>query len=160
MSIIDVISDYTFECQRCGHIWPPRYMSNIIKSKPKVCPSCKSPYWDSLKKICIACSSLGRSLHHIFPLTLWLYRDFDSTRKSILRNYSILLCSSCHQTIHRAIKWIIEVYWQEKKNNPLFNFQNAIEEDLIILSVKIKNSNRDRFMLYASEIQIQRFSKR
>ena len=34
-----------WECERCGHIWKPR-----SEEKPKVCPKCKSPYWDRAKK--------------------------------------------------------------------------------------------------------------
>jgi predicted Zn-ribbon and HTH transcriptional regulator len=30
------------KCERCGHVWMPRN----IKAHPKVCPKCKSPYWD------------------------------------------------------------------------------------------------------------------
>lgn len=33
-------------CRRCGHSWTPRNGSRL----PKVCPSCKSPYWDIEKK--------------------------------------------------------------------------------------------------------------
>lgn len=29
-------------CYRCGHEWRP----NRIDVAPRVCPSCKSPYWD------------------------------------------------------------------------------------------------------------------
>lgn len=29
------------KCKRCGHKWPPR-----TSSLPKVCPKCKSPYWN------------------------------------------------------------------------------------------------------------------
>lgn len=32
-------------CERCGHEWITR--SN---EKPRVCPKCKSPYWDKPKK--------------------------------------------------------------------------------------------------------------
>lgn len=32
-----------FLCERCQHIWAPRNVSVT----PKVCPKCKSPYWDS-----------------------------------------------------------------------------------------------------------------
>lgn len=28
-------------CQRCGHKWIPRH-----ENRPKICPKCKSPYWD------------------------------------------------------------------------------------------------------------------
>ena len=30
------------ECKRCGHIWYPRR-----PQYPKVCPRCKSPWWDT-----------------------------------------------------------------------------------------------------------------
>ncbi len=30
-----------YVCERCGHEWYPRGAE-----KPRVCPSCKSPYWD------------------------------------------------------------------------------------------------------------------
>jgi predicted Zn-ribbon and HTH transcriptional regulator len=32
-------------CYRCGHEWKP----NNMKQLPKVCPKCKSPYWDKPK---------------------------------------------------------------------------------------------------------------
>lgn len=32
-------------CQRCNHEWIPRDVTSI-----KVCPKCKSPYWDTPKK--------------------------------------------------------------------------------------------------------------
>ncbi len=34
-----------WKCERCGHVWMPR-----DEAKPKVCPKCKSPYWDSPRK--------------------------------------------------------------------------------------------------------------
>ena len=34
-----------FQCGRCEHIWTPRN-----KESPKVCPRCKSPYWDTPRK--------------------------------------------------------------------------------------------------------------
>jgi predicted Zn-ribbon and HTH transcriptional regulator len=34
-----------FICERCGHKWAPRENEN-----PKVCPRCKSPYWNSPRK--------------------------------------------------------------------------------------------------------------
>lgn len=30
-----------FLCERCGHKWVPRE-----EETPRVCPRCKSPYWD------------------------------------------------------------------------------------------------------------------
>ena len=34
----------TAECTRCGHRWRPR--TPLTERIPKVCPKCKSPYWD------------------------------------------------------------------------------------------------------------------
>ena len=36
------------ECNRCKHKWHPK-----TNKKPKVCPECKSPYWDKprIKKV-------------------------------------------------------------------------------------------------------------
>ena len=36
-----------FRCERCGHEWVPR---GGIEDEPKVCPSCKSPYWNRPRK--------------------------------------------------------------------------------------------------------------
>ena len=30
-----------YRCERCNHIWVPR-----DEEIPRVCPKCKSPYWD------------------------------------------------------------------------------------------------------------------
>jgi len=35
----------SFTCKRCGHGWIPN-----STTKPKVCPKCKSPYWDTTRK--------------------------------------------------------------------------------------------------------------
>ena len=37
-----------FQCSRCGHIWKPR---QGLDRKPKVCPKCKSPYWDVQRRV-------------------------------------------------------------------------------------------------------------
>ena len=34
-----------FLCERCGHKWIPKK-----KDYPRVCPRCKSPYWDVPRK--------------------------------------------------------------------------------------------------------------
>ena len=34
------------KCYRCGHEWLPRNKN----SQSRVCPKCKSPYWDRPKK--------------------------------------------------------------------------------------------------------------
>jgi DNA-directed RNA polymerase subunit RPC12/RpoP len=33
-----------YQCERCEHTWVPRQDS---KEEPKVCPKCKSPYWNT-----------------------------------------------------------------------------------------------------------------
>ena len=33
-----------YRCERCGHEWVPRN-----SAEPRVCPKCKSPYWDKPK---------------------------------------------------------------------------------------------------------------
>jgi predicted Zn-ribbon and HTH transcriptional regulator len=35
-----------FRCERCGHEWVP----NDINIEPKVCPKCKSPYWNKPRR--------------------------------------------------------------------------------------------------------------
>jgi DNA-directed RNA polymerase subunit RPC12/RpoP len=30
-----------YKCERCGHTWVP-----VSEERPRVCPKCKSPYWD------------------------------------------------------------------------------------------------------------------
>lgn len=35
------------KCYRCGHAWRPYILEEI----PRVCPKCKSPYWDRPRKV-------------------------------------------------------------------------------------------------------------
>lgn len=39
-----------FKCLRCGHEWIPRVeleqLEGKLKEKPRICPKCKSAYWD------------------------------------------------------------------------------------------------------------------
>ncbi len=42
-----MISMMGYRCERCGHEWVPRESS---ASEPRVCPKCKSPYWDRPRK--------------------------------------------------------------------------------------------------------------
>jgi len=39
--LMEIIVLPRLKCKRCGHEWHPRRTV-----KPKVCPKCKSPYWD------------------------------------------------------------------------------------------------------------------
>ena len=35
-----------FQCERCQHKWYPRE-----EGDPRVCPKCKSPYWDRPRRL-------------------------------------------------------------------------------------------------------------
>ena len=35
-----------YRCERCGHEWIPR----DFDTEPRVCPKCKSPYWNQAKR--------------------------------------------------------------------------------------------------------------
>lgn len=39
-----------FKCLRCNHEWIPRVsleqLTGQLKDKPRICPNCKSAYWD------------------------------------------------------------------------------------------------------------------
>ena len=35
------------KCERCGHEWQPHDINQL----PRVCPKCKSPYWDRPRKV-------------------------------------------------------------------------------------------------------------
>jgi predicted Zn-ribbon and HTH transcriptional regulator len=35
-----------YKCERCGHVWVPRE-----HERPRVCPKCKSAYWDKARKL-------------------------------------------------------------------------------------------------------------
>jgi predicted Zn-ribbon and HTH transcriptional regulator len=37
-----MIRIWGYRCERCDHEWVPRDKTQA----PKVCPNCKSPYWD------------------------------------------------------------------------------------------------------------------
>lgn len=37
-----------YKCERCGHQWVPRNQNK--KEDPRVCPKCKSPYWNKPRK--------------------------------------------------------------------------------------------------------------
>ena len=44
-----------FRCDRCGHEWLPKELleklDELDKHLPKVCPKCKSPYWNTPRKV-------------------------------------------------------------------------------------------------------------
>ncbi|MDP2719372.1 MAG: hypothetical protein Q8P44_06035 [Dehalococcoidia bacterium] len=59
-----------YRCERCGHEWLPRFE----EKEPKVCPKCKSPYWNNPKKQT--------------PMT---YEEFSGKIKKVLKSSGQLL---------------------------------------------------------------------
>ena len=41
-----IITMKGYICERCEHKWAPR----ALGQEPKVCPKCKSPYWNTPRK--------------------------------------------------------------------------------------------------------------
>jgi predicted Zn-ribbon and HTH transcriptional regulator len=39
------ITVWGYRCERCSHEWVP-----IREQAPRVCPRCKSPYWDRARR--------------------------------------------------------------------------------------------------------------
>lgn len=48
------ITKMGYKCERCNHEWLPRDITSKLDklntNLPKVCPKCKSPYWDTPRK--------------------------------------------------------------------------------------------------------------
>jgi len=42
---MEAVTVYRYTCQRCGHVWQARK-----PTPPTVCPTCKSPYWQTPRK--------------------------------------------------------------------------------------------------------------
>lgn len=55
-----------FRCERCEHEWIPRDNDN----EPRVCPKCKSPYWNRPRK----------------ATSMMSYEDFRDTIKQTLKD--------------------------------------------------------------------------
>ena len=45
---LTTIKQLGFKCGRCQHQWVPR---KGTKGEPRVCPKCKSPYWNKPRKL-------------------------------------------------------------------------------------------------------------
>lgn len=47
-----VLNFIGFQCYRCLHQWVPAKLiqSGMSFNKPRVCPGCKSPYWDQIRE--------------------------------------------------------------------------------------------------------------
>ena len=71
MSVVDYLRDFRiwcmivpmpkvqlwgYLCERCGHEWLPRQ-----EEEPRVCPKCKSPYWNKPRRTGSEATSVGQS---------------------------------------------------------------------------------------------------
>jgi len=45
--MVEKVQLWGYRCERCGHEWLPREKAR----DPKVCPRCKSPYWDRPRQV-------------------------------------------------------------------------------------------------------------
>lgn len=61
-----------FRCERCSHEW----VSRNKEEDPRVCPKCKSPYWDTPKK-----QKESTSLHNSNDNTIAKVRKGANVRK-------------------------------------------------------------------------------
>lgn len=58
MSHLKKTQFWAFHCERCKHAWIPMGIVALVSShpdipeveKPRVCPKCKSPYWDKPRR--------------------------------------------------------------------------------------------------------------
>ena len=43
-------------CERCGYRWAPRktVVTDKVENQPKMCPACKSPFWNKERKLKLA----------------------------------------------------------------------------------------------------------
>jgi len=73
------------ECGRCWHVWRPR----DINVTPKTCPSCKSPYWNTPKRVAQALGMANanaeppKSVETPREPAASLYRDYRDARGAI-----------------------------------------------------------------------------
>ncbi len=45
------IQVWAYQCERCGHYWLPHHKEDEKRQvEPRVCPKCKSPYWNVPRK--------------------------------------------------------------------------------------------------------------
>lgn len=51
------ITVWGFKCERCEHEWVPRE----IETEPRVCPKCKSPYWNKPRRDAAAKKKAAKS---------------------------------------------------------------------------------------------------
>lgn len=74
------------ECFRCGHLWFLR------KADARICPKCKSAYWDIERKECVSCKDKkDLSIDHIKPRS----RGGSEDRANLQ-----VLCRSCNSKKH------------------------------------------------------------
>lgn len=66
----------SYECNRpgCGHMWTPRILPRHCTKPPRICPKCKSKYWDSPTKLLFfsvgSWDFTARALHSPFPKSI------------------------------------------------------------------------------------------
>jgi hypothetical protein len=110
-----------FRCERCGHEWIPR---GGVDDEPKVCPSCKSPYWNRPRKSATTyedfSSAVAKTLRSVDrPLTWTEVRTGARLPQAFPNNKWVRkMETDIGLERHRDIHGII--HWQLGKNTDLF----------------------------------------
>ncbi len=76
-----------FRCERCGHEWIPRN----AREEPKVCPFCKSPYWNTPRKNAGSYEAFCKAVQNVLgksetPLTWTEIRTTASLSQAVPNN--------------------------------------------------------------------------
>jgi DNA-directed RNA polymerase subunit RPC12/RpoP len=64
------VTMWGYRCLRCGHEWVPRGLDGTTGNKkppelseePRVCPKCKSPYWNRPRQSVVAIKKAGHTV--------------------------------------------------------------------------------------------------
>ena len=102
------ITLFGYRCERCGHEWVPRETEH----EPKVCPKCKSPYWNTP------------------PQTEQPYEVFRATIEKTL------------QDAEKPLTWTeIRTIAEMRQKFPNNKWVHRMEEDIGLVREKMKNGN-------------------
>jgi NAD-dependent SIR2 family protein deacetylase len=64
-------------CSRCYHLWERRKGIGYANNQPMVCPSCNSPYWNSMPKRTRGRGKIGEKKKLVFHGEKVLDSNFD-----------------------------------------------------------------------------------
>jgi hypothetical protein len=118
-----------FRCERCAHEWIPR---GGVEDEPKVCPSCKSPYWSKPRK------------------SATTYEDFSSAIAKVLREAGDALTWTEVRTLAKLPQAFPNNKWVRKMETDIGLARTRDEHGIIHWRMVAKN---DLFQTDASPTQ-------